>query len=102
MKSLRISTLFIMAAVLVASCGQGEGTLEDKKERLNAAKEEIKALQNEVATLEKEIAAQDPEFGKVKENATLITTVVANKEDFSHKIEVRGNVQSRTNVFISA
>ena len=102
MKSLRISTLFIMAAVLVASCGQGEGTLEDKKERLNAAKEEIEALQNEVATLEKEIAAQDPEFGKVKENATLITTVVANKEDFSHKIEVRGNVQSRTNVFISA
>lgn len=102
MKAFRISTLFVLAAVVVASCGQNTDTLEAKKARVEEARTEIKALHDEIAALEKEIASEDPDFGKVEDRATLVTTVPAAQTDFSHKIQVRGNVQSRTNVYISA
>ena len=44
---------------------------------------------------------EDPEFGKSSIKATLVTSVPA-KEPFHHRIEVRGNVQSRTNINISS
>lgn len=103
MKAIRISTLFVLAALVVASCGPKEDNeLEAKKARVDEARNEIKALHDEIAALEKEIAAIDPEYGKAQDRAALVTTVAAAKSDFSHKIEVRGNVQSRTNVYVSA
>ncbi|NVK85973.1 MAG: efflux RND transporter periplasmic adaptor subunit [Cytophagia bacterium] len=102
MKSLKISTLIILATLVVVSCGKNTDTLEGKKERLEAARNEMRVLDTEVKELEKAIAAEDPEFGKVAEAAELVTTIPAAKTEFEHKIEVRGNVQSRTNVYISA
>lgn len=102
MKAFKISTLFMLAALVVASCGQNTDTLEAKKARIDEARNEIKSLHDEIATLEKEIAVEDPDFGQVKERATLVTTVPAAQTEFSHRIQIRGNVQSRTNVYISA
>lgn len=93
---------FLLIAFIAVSCSKGEEGVEGKKTRLSEAKEEIKALQAEIRTLEAEIIAADPEFGKPSETATLITTVPAAKTSFAHKIEVRGNVDSRTNVDVSA
>lgn len=102
MKALRISTIFIIAAIVVVSCGQNADTLDAKKARIDEAMAEIKSLENEIATLKDEVKAEDPDYGKVQENAELVTTLTAQQTSFSHKIEVRGNVQSRTNVYVSA
>ena len=45
---------------------------------------------------------EDPEFGKSSIKATLVTSVPAKRTAFHHRIEVRGNVQSRTNINISS
>ena len=92
----------MLAALVVVSCGQDADTLEAKKERLQAAQDEMRALDAEIKELEKAISAEDPSFGQIEESSELVTTVQATRTSFEHKIEVRGNVQSRTNVYISA
>lgn len=102
MKTIKISTFF-MLAVLVAACGSQEtDSLEGKKARLGEIKSEIESLNQEMVSLEAEIKSADPNFGKGADNSTLVTTLTAAKQPFQHKIEVRGNVESRTNVNISA
>ncbi|OEK05539.1 efflux RND transporter periplasmic adaptor subunit [Roseivirga misakiensis] len=100
MKPQSIITILVLALVAF-SCGQ-EDTIESKKARIQEAKAEMKALETEVSEIEKELVAEDPNYNKPAESATLITTVNALKENFEHKIEIRGNVESRTNVTISA
>lgn len=95
-----IALLFMLA--FVASCGSAPEGVEGKKAELAKAKEEIKALEATISTLEEEIKAEDPTFGQKTENSTLVTAITANKESFAHKIEVRGNVESRTNMTVSA
>ena len=102
MKTIKIST-FLILAVLVAACGeQDTDSLEGKKARLGEIKSEIESLNQEMVSLEAEIKSVDPNFGKGTDNSTLVTTLTAAKQPFQHKIEVRGNVESRTNVNISA
>lgn len=93
---------FLFIALVAVSCSQGGEGVEGKKARLTDAKAEIKALRTEIETLETEIIAEDPTFGKPTEAATLITTIAVDKTTFEHKIQVRGNVDSRTNVNVSA
>lgn len=91
------------ASLVVLACGQSsDDSLEGKKASLAAAKKELKALEQKIGDLEKEILAEDPDFGKGRVKTTLITTVPAAQQPFEHKIEVRGNVQSRTNVNVSS
>lgn len=101
MKPQSIITLFIIALVAF-SCGQKPEGVEGKKARLTEAKAEVKALQTEIASLEKEITAEDPSFGEPVDNSTVITTLPAEKTHFEHKVQVRGNVESRTNVYVSS
>ncbi|WP_208502173.1 efflux RND transporter periplasmic adaptor subunit [Roseivirga sp. E12] len=93
---------FLLIALIAVSCGQSPEGVEGKKARLAEAKAEIKALETEMETLTAEISAEDPDFNKPTETATLITTVPAAKTNFEHKIQIRGNVDSRTNVNVSA
>ncbi|MFY0594750.1 efflux RND transporter periplasmic adaptor subunit [Roseivirga sp.] len=96
------SIITILVLTLVAfSCGPKD-TIESKKARIQEAKAEMKALETEVSEIEKALVAEDPNYNKPVEAATLITTVNAAKENFDHKIEIRGNVESRTNVTISS
>ncbi len=101
MKPQSIITIFIIGLVAF-SCGQKPEGVEGKKARLKEAEAELKELQSEISTLMEEITAEDPDFAKPVDNSTLITTLAAKKSHFEHKIQVRGNVESRTNVFVSS
>ena len=101
MKLKSIITIFLISALAFA-CGQAEEGLDAKKSALTDARAELKALESQISTLESEIKAEDPDFEKISVNKTLVTVVSAEKKSFEHKIEVRGNVESRENVNISA
>ncbi|WP_090261168.1 efflux RND transporter periplasmic adaptor subunit [Roseivirga pacifica] len=102
MKVNSIIAIFLTSLVVLA-CGQSnDDSLEGKKASLAEAKKELKALEQKIGDLEKQIADEDPSFGKANVKSTLITTVPAAKTTFEHQIEVRGNVESRTNVFVSS
>lgn len=101
MKSRSIIAVVLLVVFAIA-CGAPEQGLDAKKAALTEAKAELKAIQDKISTLEQEIKAEDPDFEKANVNKTLVTVVPAQKRTFEHKIEVRGNVESRTNVNISA
>lgn len=92
--------IYLLAlAVLVSACGKSE--LEEKKEAYKALKSQAAELQAEIKDLEKEIMKLDSTFGKSTSNKVLITSINIQPEYFEHKIEVRGGVESRTNVTVS-
>ncbi|WP_420582999.1 efflux RND transporter periplasmic adaptor subunit [Reichenbachiella sp.] len=83
---------------LAVSCSSD---LETKKKEAEELKTEIQDLKSELVALEEEIRKEDPAYGKVAVNKTLITTLDISPRYFEHKIEVRGAVESRTNVTVS-
>lgn len=98
-KILHIIIVTVTAAVLV-SCGSGD-SIDAKKEQLESYKSEVKSLQGKIAELEKELT----EAGAITKTATseiLVATLPLKHERFSHEVEVRGTVQSRKNVLVSA
>lgn len=101
MKTNTIIAIFFLAISLMA-CGQAQDGIEAKKAELTEARAELKALESKISSLTDEIKAEDPDFEKAVVNKTLVTVVPAQKRGFEHKIEVRGNVESRTNVNVSA
>lgn len=103
MKAKSIATIFL-AVLTVAACGpksEGEG-LDAKKQELKEARVQLQEIRNKIETIEAEIAEQDPTFFNAAGATTLVTTVKTEKKRFEHKIEVRGTVMSRTNVYVSA
>lgn len=100
---MRNKGLYILSiALLVAACSGQEG-VEKKKSQLNELKSKVKELNGQIAQLEKEIASEDPDFNNAHEGkAILVATEAVMKEDFIHKIEVRGSVDSKKNVLVSA
>jgi RND family efflux transporter MFP subunit len=89
--------------VLAAACSKpAESSLDEKKAELEQARKEAAKLNAKIATLEKEISAKDPEFAKQNSKAILVSTFVAEKRPFEHKAELRGIVESRKNVLITA
>ena len=94
--------LTILLTVFIASACSEQDPLEQKKTALAEAKTQLKDIQKQIRTLEDEISKEDPEFGKSKIRTTLVTTVPAERISFDHRIDVRGNVLSRTNVNVSA
>lgn len=88
-----------LSAVLVA-CGGGD-ELEEKKAKVDELKNQISELKGEMHTLEDEIKAIDPTYGVKKVNKVLITALDVKTGHFEHKIDVRGGIESRTNVMLS-
>ena len=95
----RIGGLIIIALVL-NGCQPTTTTLEQKKEELKTLKDEALNMRQKISTLEKEIAEADPDF--FRDNSTLVSTLKPINKKFVHKIEVRGSVQSRKNIILSA
>lgn len=99
----RIMKLNIIAILLlsltIVSC-EPANELEAKKKELTAAKTELFELKSKITTLEKEVT----ELGGVEANPnlTLVTTLKVSKNTFIHNVDVRGGVQSKNNVLISA
>ncbi|MDN5202617.1 efflux RND transporter periplasmic adaptor subunit [Fulvivirgaceae bacterium BMA10] len=88
--------------LLTIACQSGQNDLDKKKEELSRRKKELQELKTQIATLEKEIKELDPEFGKDADRSVLVSTVTPEKGKFEHKVHVRGAVESRKNVLISA
>lgn len=90
--------------MIVAACGGSEGdkNLEAKKTELDKARAQLQTVRGKIIQLEKEISELDPEFARQNTKAILVSTFIAKREPFEHKVEVRGAVESRKNVFLSA
>ncbi|MBX2945927.1 MAG: efflux RND transporter periplasmic adaptor subunit [Cyclobacteriaceae bacterium] len=97
--------LIIAFAALVAACSaptDKAAELEAKKKQLEQAQVELATIKNKIAQLEKEISDADPNFARQISKAILVSTFTAEKKAFEHKIEVRGAVESRRNIVITA
>ena len=102
-----MKTKYIFSVILfiAAACGdskEGNKELESKKAKLEKARAELQQVKATITTLEKEISELDPEFARQNSKAILVSTFIAEKKPFEHKVEVRGSVDSRRNVFLSA
>jgi RND family efflux transporter MFP subunit len=100
-----MKTKFYIAAIIVlaAACSKPkQSALETKKAELEKARKEVAKLNAQIANLEKEISAEDPEFARQNGKAILVSTFMAKRRPFEHKAELRGIVESRKNVLITA
>lgn len=87
--------------LLVACSAETDSGLEAKKKELDAARTELLALKEKIGNLEKEIVALDPSFAK-NNNAVLISTWPLELKPFEHFVDIRGSVESRKNIGLSA
>lgn len=97
MKAKFLSILTV--TVLFMACDAGDPVVLKKKE-LTDAKTELFAIKEKIATLEQELAGMG--VTDANSNLTLVTTHKVTTTPFVHQVDVRGTVQSRNNVMISA
>jgi len=89
----KILCLFL---TLIFSCENQ--SLESKKKKVDQLKNSIVEISSEIDKLEKEIIELDSNFRK--NNYELISTIQPTKRSFIHEVELRGNVQSKTNILL--
>lgn len=89
----------ILLSLTMLSCEKAD-EIESKKKELTDAKAELFELKSNIHNLEKELT----EMGVIEANPnlTLISTITISEKTFIHNVDVRGGVQSRNNVLISA
>ncbi|MBN8575405.1 MAG: efflux RND transporter periplasmic adaptor subunit [Cytophagales bacterium] len=87
--------------LLAAMACQPSNELDKKKTELTEARAKLQDAKDKVHALETEIKALDPEFEKTN-NAVSISTWKLNARTFEHFVDVRGAVESRKNVTLSA
>lgn len=102
MKSINYITILIITLLVAACGGKGGSDLDKKKAQLESLRTESNKLKAEIRALEAEIVAIDPSFGKNENNIILVSASPIQKSAFEHKVEIRGAVQSRKNVMMSA
>ena len=96
---LKSISLIAIALLFTLACEEGS-EIERKKNELTAAKAELFKVKEKIANLEKELV--DLGVEETNSNLTLVTTMPVATQKFEHKVDVRGTVQSRSNVMISA
>lgn len=94
------SILLVLLTVVAVSCGGNTNDTEAKKAQLVELKKQVADLNTQIRTLEKEIAEADP--SSVRGNETLVATMVPGRQNFERFMQLRGSVQSRKNVTLSA
>ncbi|MGE0590748.1 MAG: efflux RND transporter periplasmic adaptor subunit [Cyclobacteriaceae bacterium] len=102
-----MKTKYILLPIIffiAAACGEEKEnkSLAQKKEELDKARAEFQELKMKIVNLENELSEIDPEFARENNKAILVSTFVAKHQPFEHKVEVRGAVESRRNVMLSA
>lgn len=93
MKNIIIFSFILLAA---ASCQE-----KDKVAELQEAREQLEELQDKIAQLESELGPDTLQLQE-EEKAVLIAALELQKKSFEHRIDVRGTVESRRNVMLSA
>ncbi len=100
---MRKSIAYLIVFVALYACSSSESNdITGKKKELEQARKELAQLNKKIRDLEKEISAVDPDFARQLRRAVPVSVITAEKTSFVHKIEVRGSVESRTNVVINA
>jgi membrane fusion protein, multidrug efflux system len=99
-----VYVLMIASSVLLLStCGssrkEDNAALGDKKAKLEKIKKEKSDLDNEIKKLEAEIAKADPTAQNGRAKLVAVSTVL--QQDFTHYIELQGNVTSDNVSYIS-
>ncbi|MCB0489768.1 MAG: efflux RND transporter periplasmic adaptor subunit [Cyclobacteriaceae bacterium] len=102
-----MKTKYILLPIIffiAAACGEEKEnkSLAQKKEELDKARADFQELKMKIVNLENELSEIDPEFARENNKAILVSTFVAKHQPFEHKVEVRGAVESRRNVLLSA
>jgi len=100
MKSFLYNSLFVSLIFVAASCQAPAEGVEAQKAKLVELKKQAADLNAQIRALETEIATADPDA--LRTNETLIATLIPGKKEFVRNIELRGGVQSRKNVMLSA
>ncbi len=91
--------ILTVVATLTYACGGSEAA-GDKMTQLKELKEQQKEIDGQIKALEKELEAS----GALKKdvNEVLVTAINLKPTKFTHEIEVRGGVESRKDVVLSA
>ncbi len=89
-------TLLTLYAIFLVSC-----TADSKKVELESLKAERREIELKIKALEGELMASG-EMNEVKTTEVLVATMPLDATNFTHEVEVRGTVQSRKNVLVSA
>lgn len=97
-------SLYIVLALVigVSACEQDTSDSLEKRRELQEARNEYQALKERITKLETELREIDPEYASQSHKAVLVSTFVTEKNTFEHKVDVRGTVESRRNVIITA
>lgn len=94
----------LLVATIVASCGNtskdAKAELNDKKAKLEKLKGQQEEITKEIAKLEDEIVKADPEAAKAQK-AKLVTIAAIQPNEFSHFIELQGNVDAENIAYVS-
>lgn len=95
-------TFITVFSFVIFSCGDGGSELESKKAQLEEYKKQAVDTQAKITELETEIAKLGGEVATTTAAAVLVSAQTLEIKPFVHKVEVRGSVESRKNVMISA
>lgn len=94
---------FIIIAVIAAACGNAkkdtEGSLNDKKAKLEKLKAEQQKLNQQVAQLQDEIKAADP--NAFAATAKLVSVRPIAQSTFAHFIELQGRVDAQNISYVA-
>ncbi|MEM8893209.1 MAG: efflux RND transporter periplasmic adaptor subunit [Bacteroidota bacterium] len=101
MKRLQHTVIALFAVAMVA-CGPQGSELEQKIAQLEDLRTQSADLKNQMLALEAEIVELDPSYGENGNNIILVEASQVAQSSFEHKVELRGSVQSRKNVLMSA
>ncbi len=99
MKSVKLLTILFISGLLAYGCGSSQAA-GDKLAELEAKKAQLAELQDEIETLESELI----ESGEltVQVNKVLVSAIKVEPQSFTHKVEVRGGIESKKNVTLMA
>lgn len=92
-------TILLLSAMYLVSCAAD--TVDSKKAELESLKAERKEIEAKIQALEGELTASG-EIAVAKTAEILVATMPLTETSFTHEVEVRGTVQSRKNVLVSA
>ncbi|GJM62947.1 efflux RND transporter periplasmic adaptor subunit [Persicobacter diffluens] len=99
MKNIYKYTLLLAAAGTLVSCKTDD--VDSWKKSINENRDKITELETEINELQAKIKSVDPEYGE-QVNPVLISATQTAPATFVHKLEVRGSIESRKNVMVSA
>ncbi|BDC98929.1 efflux RND transporter periplasmic adaptor subunit [Persicobacter psychrovividus] len=94
--------IFLMIGGLVAISACNDHSLENKKEELSELRAELAETKAKIKVVEQQILDLDPDAFNASGSVLNVATIPVRSQSFEHMIDVRGEVQSRKNVMLSA